>query len=154
MLIDENNRTNNALKKCIDKKIYHSFNSQNAKGWDDLLSIIQVLLTSSLALTITILSVTESNKITTTVVPACLVFMSAITSKIKDSYKFLSLHYRHQSASDDYHSLELEFNRDYFNYESVATKIALTEQKNHLQEISNCKILCCFKKQQLQVPQL
>lgn len=130
--------SNYYIQNCNFKKKYHYKNAKICRIYDLAMSVVDILLTSGAALSLTILSVTQNDLLTVTVVQGIFLFLITVNSKIKSSMNFVSLNHRHLSAADDYYTLENEFNNiseDDPLYKYLVSKYVLTTQKLHVQEV-------------------
>lgn len=145
MLIESN--TKKYIDECTTKAKYHRDNALNGLNWYNLLSITNVLLTSSQALVMTILSVYQSDDISIAITGASFAFVVAVFNRINTSYQFNVLSYQHNTVADDYLELSKFFEIDVeegLYHKHVLRFISITE-KSHIPPIKKCHLLflCC-----------
>lgn len=148
------NKSKEYIEKCEERIIYHNNNSRNSKKWDSFLSVCNIVLTSSMALTMTLLSVYVVPETTVAIIGSIFSFLILVSNKIRDEYDFKLLGLQHDLSSDDYSELkqsivlflseidkhklnDTDFNNLIIKYETII-------QKSHHREV--CKIFCfCIK---------
>lgn len=147
---------NDYMEKCNKKVLHHQKQSENAKHWENFLSFFGMFLSASTAFLMSILTVVEASNVVITIIGSTFAFFITINSKVKDEYRFLALYYQHIHALDEYSEIEVKFKElikkldEGFIVSSedinlLVSKFENCKQKNHLQEIRDCRFFCCFK---------
>lgn len=141
----------NYILKCTDKIEKHKNNAINASVWNNFLSTASIVLSAGTALSLSILTVLESDVITITVVSSIYAFLITIANKVKDSYSFLALSYQHYHLLDQFAEIQIEMQKAYDlndvdQFPILIYRFILIEQKSHIQNVkcSNC-MRCCLR---------
>ena len=133
------------VEKCKLKVDYHNKNGGNSRRWNSILSITNMILGAATALSMTIMSVIHSSEVEITIVGAIYAFLITTTSKVKDSYEFNDLGFKHEQASDRYYKIKQEFNSlllmhsDHVKFGVVVSKFLELQQETHLQQVQSCR---------------
>lgn len=126
---------------------FHKQNALNSKMWDNVLSTTSMILSALTALTMTILTVVETDAGIITIVGGLYAFTITVVNKVKDSYSFLALSFQHFNIQDQYAELLLEFENcgedDSEYLRLLMNKYTLISQKSHIQSVQSCRYLFC-----------
>jgi hypothetical protein len=161
----ENNHTNTILTKikqyidlCENKSIFHRNQAKNSLNWFNILGIINVILTASQALSMTVMSVIKIKDTDIAIVGGVFACVLAVTSRIQSSFSFNSLSVQHNQISDDFGELvELfmfvidDIETDNYNekvYQNLVHRYISIQEKTHIQTVRECHLLsldCCCK---------
>lgn len=149
LLIDEK------IEESRSRLIFHNKSAEACSQWDSFLSICGLILNSSNALAMTVMTVSGTGPIPIAVVSATISFSTVVLSKIRDSYNFNLLKVLHNHASDSYLELEYEFGLlklecqkqclSIDEYEKTVIKFMNTGEKSHIQEVKCCKFFCLLR---------
>lgn len=136
------------ISKCNEKRKHHYNQAKYANAWNTFFNILEIILSSSAALCLTIMTVYEHPQLETTIVSGSFIFLMTINSKIKNYFNFPALYYRHYNAGDDFrllkHDFETVVNTNLVPH--LVQKYILTDQKTHIEPVKCSK---CFRKYNL-----
>jgi hypothetical protein len=140
--------------ECLTKSQFHRKNARNAMIWWNFLGVLNVVLTASQALSMTIQAVNESEAKEIAITGGVFAFSIAISSRIKSSFSFNVLSLEHHHIADDYdeliHNFRLLLNdidRNDFNekiYEQYVHRFISVSEKSHVQTVKSCGSSLCF----------
>lgn len=135
------------ISKCDEKVKFHAKNSRNARVWNNILSLINLFLSSACALSMTIITVVEADSIATTVVGAVYAFLITLSTKIQSDFRFEVLQYAHSQVQDDYSELKcgfekLKYSHEHIELEKFIIKYEHILKTGHLQTIKSCYFWC------------
>ncbi len=140
---------NEYIEKCKLKCEYHRNQAIISKHYDNLLSIMSVVLSSAQVLAMVTELVIEQTNSVITITGAAFAFFVAINNQLKNSYAFLSLSVSHHHLADEYSELRHDLATmrvPEIDIPKLTSKFLCLEQKSHLQQLKSCdKKLCCFK---------
>ena len=139
---------------CEFKSSFHRDQAKNALNWFNILGIINVCLTATQALAMTILSVKKVEDTNVAITGGIFACVLAITSRVQSSYSFNSLSVQHNQLSDDFNELsglftfliddiELEVFNEKVYQQLVHRYISILE-KSHIQPVRECYYVTCF----------
>lgn len=142
---------NEYIKLCSEKKVFHLKNAQSSSKWNSLFNLVNVLLTSATALSMTILTVLESSELNIAIIGGVFAFSIALTNQIQKNYNFQILNYQHSDVSNEFNDLENSFillsrkvhNQDEF--EKLTLRYLTTNNKTNIMSVRHCyDIFCCY----------
>lgn len=148
-------KCNEYIEKCETSINYHKENAKNAKKWNLFINMSNIVLSATMAFSMTVMSVLNSPNATVTIVGSTFALFIGIGNKIKDDMSFKSLAFAHDSASDSYSELKQSFvlllnDIDKHQYspeqfDQLILKYEAISQKSHFQSVKCCKMFCCLR---------
>lgn len=139
------------IDQCNIFSKQHRTQAKATKAYWDFFSVINVILVSSQALSMTILTVAKANEIDLAIVGGIFAFLIAIQSKIQSSFEFNVVSCHHHQIADDFHELSLMFflllsdiDKGSFHdcdYEKLVLKYISVVEKSHIPNVWESK--CC-----------
>lgn len=138
------------VKLCEDKKLFHLSNAVSANKWFNLFNFIGVFLSASCGLSMTILTVLETDNINVAVVGGTFAFLIAVSSQIQKNYGFQILNYMHADLANDFTELESSFiilnskSHNYDDYEKLVLRYLGVNAKTNIASVRKCNdFFCC-----------
>lgn len=92
----------NYINKCKEKGKYHHIMAQHAMGWHNTMNMVGTVLNAGQALAMTVETVTGVSPNDIAITGAVFAFVSAVASRLKESYEFNILSMKHQRVANDY----------------------------------------------------
>lgn len=137
------------IKLCAEKRTFHLNNAVSAMKWHQLLTFVNVLLTSATALSMTVLTVLKADDVSVAVVGGCFAFAIAIASRIQENYGFRILNYQHSELSNDFQELENSFYilslklHSQADFELLTVRYLGINARTNIMTVRHCVDLCC-----------
>jgi hypothetical protein len=141
-------KINDYMQLCSEKSTYHRSQANYSSAWHDVLGIINVLLISSQALSMTIQTAYDVDSIGVAITGGVFAFVIALSSRISTSYSFNVLSLSHHIVADNYSELHEQFNKllyeeDRSDLDMRIMRYISINEKTHLQYVIPCKLLIC-----------
>ncbi len=140
---------------CNTKGDFHRSQAKHSLRWWNFLGVLNVVLTASQALALTIQASLEDTGRNIAIVGGTFSFCIAVFIRIQMSYSFNCLSIEHHHLADDYQELGQRFRlllndieKEEFkeeDYEKCVDRYISVNEKTHLQNVSKLKIFCCEK---------
>ncbi len=138
---------------CNKKGDFHRNQAKHSLRWWNFLGVLNVLLTASQALALTIQASLEDDGKNIAIVGGTFSFCIAVFTRVQMSFSFNCLSIEHHHVADDYQELgqrfrllindieKEEFKED--DYEKCVNRYISINEKTHLQTVTKLKIFCC-----------
>jgi hypothetical protein len=149
-MINDEEDINNYIKICSEKKIFHLKNSQSAAKWNSMFNLVNVILTATTALSMTILTVLDSSDINISIIGGTFAFLIAISNQIQKNYNFSILNYQHSDLSQDFFDLENQFIvtskkiHNYDDYEKLILRYLNINSRTNILTVRPCYDIFCL----------
>lgn len=143
------------IKTCDEKGDFHRSQAKHSLRWWNFLGVVNVMLTASQALALTIQASLEDTGKNIAIVGGTFSFFIAVSIRVQMAYSFNCLSIEHHHLADDYQELGHRFKllindieKEEFkeeDYEKCVDRFISITEKTHLQNVSKMKICCCEK---------
>lgn len=137
-------RINGYIEIVSERIKFHSIQARHALAWHQFFSVLGVVLTSSQAFLMLLLSINGVDGVGVGIAGGAFAAILAITSRIQTIYYFNTLSVMHSNLEDDYVELLEVLNggpdETLFNH-CIARYVAITE-RSHIIELCACNCQC------------
>ena len=143
------------IELCKEKGEFHRKQANYSLRWWNLFGIINVVLTASQALTMTIQAATGSDSVPIAITGGAFAALIAISGRIQLSFSFNCLSLEHHHLADDFDELVQKFTllindiekEEYEekDYEHCVNRYISVNEKTHLQAVTKLRLICCKK---------